>query len=149
VNSSLSRTATMHQLPYLVGYPGRVWDEPAGPKTRGWHLFNRLYQTTDGWLFLAAAKHKGLKLLENCAFVASEALPDDHNLEHWLEARLATLPTQACVTALSQAGFSAHHHVSLAELATDAYVAQHGYIAVVDHPGIGRALGIGLRVYNQ
>ncbi|MBR9909243.1 MAG: hypothetical protein GYB33_02695 [Gammaproteobacteria bacterium] len=149
VNSSLSRTATMHQLPFMVGYPGRVWDEPAGAKTRGWHLFNRLYRTADGWLFLAAAKNDGRRLLENCSIAVGESLPDDHNLESWLAGKCATLSTQTCVTALTDAGFSAHQHSSLNQLATDAYVAHHGYIAVVDHAGIGRALGVGLRVYDE
>jgi len=133
----------------MVGYPGGVWDEPAGPKTRGCHLFNRLYRTVDGWLFLAAARSDGRRLLESCSIVAGDTLPDEQNLENWLEAKCATLPTQTCVTALTQAGFSAHRHASLTELASDAYVAQQGYIAVVNHTGIGRALGVGLRVYNE
>lgn len=149
VNSSLSRTATMHQLPYMIGYPNRVWDEPAGPKARGWHLFNRLYRAADGWFFLAAPKSEGKRLLEGCSISAGETLPGDQQLENWLEIRCATLPTQDCVNAFNQAGFSAHRHASLAELATDAYVAQHGYIAVVDHVGIGRAMGVGLRLYDE
>jgi hypothetical protein len=36
----------------------------------------------------------------------------------------------------------------LVELAGDAYVAQHGLLTAVEHPGIGCALGIGLLTYG-
>lgn len=148
VNSSLSRTATLHQLPYMVGFAGRVWDEPAGPKARGWHLFNRLYQALDGWFYLAAGRQEGRGLLAASSIAEGTALPDDAELEAWLEGKFASLPTAACVKALTEVGFGAHRHATLNELATDENVAQRGLLAVVEHPGIGRALGIGLRVYG-
>jgi len=148
VNNSLSRTATLHQLPFMVGFAGRVWDEPAGPKARGWHLFNRLYQAVDGWFYMVCSRQDGKTLLKACSIFEGELPPDDRDLEHWLEAKFATLPAQACVKALTESGFSAHPHLTLQELALDEYVARQGFVAVVDHPGIGRALGIGLRIYG-
>lgn len=148
VNNSLSRTATLHQVPFMVGFAGRVWDEPAGPKARGWHLFNRLYRALDGWFYLAASRRDGRQLLATCSIIEGEPLPDEHHLERWLEAKFAALPAEACVKALNEVGFGAHRHSTLPELAADEYVAQQGFVAVVDHPGIGRAMGVGLRVYG-
>lgn len=148
VNNALSRTATLHQLPFMVGFAGRRWNEPAGPAARGWHPFNRLYRAADGWFYLAARQRRGRQLLAACSIVDGAPLPDDQYLERWLEDRFAALTAQACVKALNEAGFGAHRHACLPELAADAYVTRQGLLAVVDHPGIGRALGVGLRVYG-
>jgi crotonobetainyl-CoA:carnitine CoA-transferase CaiB-like acyl-CoA transferase len=148
VNSALSRTATLHQVPFMVGFEGRVWDEPTGPDARGWHPLNRLYQATDGWFFLSADVQDGKRSLEACSLFDGENLPDGEALAQTLEAKFATIPSQTCVAALNEAGVSAQIHRSLVELAGDAYVAQHGLLTAVEHPGIGCALGIGLLTYG-
>jgi len=149
VNSSLSRTATLHQVPFMVGYPGRVWDEPTGPDARGWNPLNRLYQTKDGWFYLAMGHDENApRRLQACSVVADVANVANEGLERWLEERFSSMGTDACVAALNDAGIGAHRHMSLPELAADPYVSEHGYLTVVDHPGIGRSLGIGLLVYR-
>jgi crotonobetainyl-CoA:carnitine CoA-transferase CaiB-like acyl-CoA transferase len=145
VNGSLSRTATMHQLPFMVDFDGRVWDEPTGADAVGWHTLDRLYRAQDGWFYVAggdpasgrARLAKVSSILDGVADVA------DGDLDAWLEARFAELPVEACVEALTAAGFGAHRYLGLASLLTDEYAAGHGLIAVVDHPGIGRAMGLG------
>ena len=51
----LSRSATFAQLPYMLGYKGKVWNEPSGPNACGWSIFDRLYHTADGAVFIASA----------------------------------------------------------------------------------------------
>lgn len=52
VQACLSRSATLAQIPYMLTYAGKVWDEPAGPEAKGWSAFDRIYETADGHLFL-------------------------------------------------------------------------------------------------
>lgn len=55
VQACLSRTATLAQVPYMLGYDGKVWDEPAGPEATGWNMYDRIYATSDGMVFLSNA----------------------------------------------------------------------------------------------
>jgi crotonobetainyl-CoA:carnitine CoA-transferase CaiB-like acyl-CoA transferase len=150
VNCSLSGTATLHQVPFMVGYKGRVWDEPAGREARGWGPLDCLYRSRDGWFYMAAGRdnQEARTKLEACE-ILSGAPADGPALERFLSDRFSQESTEACVLALNEVGVSAHRHMSLKELAEDAYVTSHGYLAVVDHPGIGRALGVGQLVYDE
>lgn len=149
VNSSLSRTATLHQLPYMVGFAGRAWDEPRGPEACGWNALDRLYRASDGWFYLAASQGNAPQRLRQANVLQGIEAIADMDLESWLESRFATMTVTECVTALAASGIGAQRHPSLAELAADPYVAEHGYLAVVEHPGIGRALGVGLLTYGS
>lgn len=149
VNASLSRTATLHQVPSMVGFEGRVWDEPAGPLARGWHAFDRLYQARDGWLYLCAGPADAAARLARVAAFEGLAGVAESDVEGWLERRFAELAVDRSVALLREAGLSAHRYMSLHALALDDYVDRHGLITVLDHPGIGRAMGVGLRVYDR
>ncbi len=149
VNGSLSRTATLHQVPFMVGFPGRIWNEPSGPQTRGWHVLDRLYRCADGWLYVASAPDHAVAALRACPSLAGVAQASTKGLEERLEERFGTLPVEVCAQELRAAGVGAQRHMRLAELTSDAYVIRKGYLAVTEHPGIGRALGIGLLVYGQ
>ena len=54
VDSALAYTATMLQSALLQDYEGKQWNEPHGQEATGSGPLNRLYQASDGWLFLAA-----------------------------------------------------------------------------------------------
>jgi crotonobetainyl-CoA:carnitine CoA-transferase CaiB-like acyl-CoA transferase len=56
ISTSLAQVATIHQGIYLFDGPqhGRL-PEPSGTSARGWTAFQRLYEASDGWLFVAAA----------------------------------------------------------------------------------------------
>src|SRR5205085_2694195 len=54
VDSALAYTATMLQSALLQDYEGKQWNEPHGQDAKGTGPFNRLYEASDGWLFLAA-----------------------------------------------------------------------------------------------
>lgn len=56
VETSLTATSQLLQLPYLYDYEGRPpFDEPAGPGSLGEHALYRLYSTADGWIFFAGS----------------------------------------------------------------------------------------------
>src|SRR6185295_14750007 len=54
VDSALAYTATMLQSALLQDYKGKEWNEPHGQEATGNGPLDRLYQASDGWLFLAA-----------------------------------------------------------------------------------------------
>ncbi|HEX4305918.1 MAG TPA: CoA transferase [Solirubrobacterales bacterium] len=146
VNSSLSRTATLHQVPFLTGYAGRVWDEPAGLDAPGWHAGNRLYRAGDDWFYLAARSSIWPSALSGCSLTSGIRLSDDVGAQ--LEEVFREHTADECIAALREAGISAHRRVTLTELAEDEYVRRKRFLAVADHPGIGRAIGIGLPLYG-
>lgn len=151
VNSALSRTATLHQLPFMVGFEGRVWDEPAGPEAMGWNPLNRLYASADGWFYLAAgqdlAAARGQLHSDPMFAHAPHSWGDE--LAQFLLNCFAQKSTAACLHALYACGLGAHRYVALKELAHDAYVQSHRYLDVEHHPGIGRAMGVGQLVYGE
>ena len=53
VRTALSQTATMIQVPFMLAYDGRTWDEPQGPEARGWSPLCRMYLASDRWFFVA------------------------------------------------------------------------------------------------
>ena len=58
VDSALAYTATMLQSALLQDYKGKEWNEPHGQEATGSGPLNRLYQASDGWLFLAARRNR-------------------------------------------------------------------------------------------
>jgi crotonobetainyl-CoA:carnitine CoA-transferase CaiB-like acyl-CoA transferase len=64
VSSSLSHVATLHQGIYLTDGPGERFPEPTGTSALGWSELQRLYEASDGWLFVAAAPEQEARLLD-------------------------------------------------------------------------------------
>ena len=58
VQASLSRSGGFLQLPYMLSYSGKVWDEPAGPGIKGWNACDRFYRASDVWIWINAVKVK-------------------------------------------------------------------------------------------
>ncbi|QJY47392.1 CaiB/BaiF CoA transferase family protein [Pseudonocardia broussonetiae] len=126
VQSSLTHSATFLQLPFMVAFPGREWDEPAGPRARGWGPFDRLYAGSDDWFYLCAPR--GL-----------DALPDLAGLdEEQLATTFASAPAQEWVDRLVAAGVAAHVLVDQSDLMTDPVTRARGLAIEREHPGEGR-----------
>mgnify|MGYP003340228107 CR=1 FL=1 len=134
VDSALAYTATMLQSALLQDYPGKQWNEPHGQEATGSGPLNRLYQTRDGWLFLAAPDGN----LAQCAELKDLAGLPDANLERELETRMRDRDAATWVALLTQAGIGAHRVVpSLPELMTDPLVQARGLAVTRDHEGFG------------
>ncbi|AZI65874.1 CoA transferase (plasmid) [Rhodococcus qingshengii] len=126
VQSSLTHSATFLQVPYMVAFAGRVWDEPAGSKAKGWGPWDRLYPSADDWFYL-------------CAPAGLDALPDlAGKNEHELTAAFKTAPAKYWVDRLVGAGIGAHVLIYQADLMDDPIVRQRGLAIERDHPGEGR-----------
>lgn len=147
VNSSLSRTATLLQVPFMIDYEGQEHKEPSGPEARGWHALDRLYKTRDRWIYFAGGDRVSRSALEKCSLLSGVADIADENLESWLETRFSELPTQEIVDQLVAAGFGAHPHLTLEDMLFDPIIAQREAIAVTENPGLGKTIGIGAPVY--
>jgi crotonobetainyl-CoA:carnitine CoA-transferase CaiB-like acyl-CoA transferase len=138
VDSALAYTATMLQSALLQDYPGKQWDEPHGQDAIGSGPLNRLYQTNDGWLFLAAPTKESASALSHCAELADLSDRSGAGLERELDARLRSRSVATWVEVLNNAGIGAHRVVpSLAELMTDPLVQARGLAVTRDHEGFG------------
>ena len=134
VDSALAYTATMLQSALLQDYPGKQWDEPHGQEAMGSGPLDRLYQASDGWLFLAGRPEE----LAHCAELADLAGRSGADLERELEQRIRSRSVAAWVDALTKAGIGAHRVVaSLVELMTDPLTQARGLAVTREHEGFG------------
>ncbi len=137
VDSALAYTATLLQSALLQDYKGKQWNEPHGQEATGSGPLNRLYQASDGWLFLAARAGE----LAHCVELADLANHDERSgadLQRELEARMHGRSVAAWVDILNKAGIGAHRVVpSLVELMTDPLVQARGLAITRDHEGFG------------
>jgi crotonobetainyl-CoA:carnitine CoA-transferase CaiB-like acyl-CoA transferase len=141
VHASLAHTCTFHQLPFMVDFDGREWQEPEGQSARGYNALYRLYRASNRWFFLAAPTPGDLARLQT---VTRETPLEDSELE----ALFATVTAEEWVAAFNRAGVAAHVHVEFEELFEDERTKRRGLSIVREHPGIGlvRAPGPGPRL---
>ena len=138
VDSALAYTATMLQSALLQGYKGKEWNEPHGQEATGGGPLNRLYQASDGWLFLATSRKESAAELAHCAELSDLARLTGTALERALEERLRGRSVAAWVEALTRAGIGAHRVVpTLPELMTDPLTVARGLAITRDHEGFG------------
>jgi crotonobetainyl-CoA:carnitine CoA-transferase CaiB-like acyl-CoA transferase len=144
VETSLSRTSTLHQLPFMIDFPGRASTEPRGRDATGWGPFDRLYRAADGWIYLAA-----VRLGDTQRLAAIDGLED---AEHWtceqaqeqLARCFAGQSAEYWQDQLLRVGIAAAVYRDIASLIRDENVMRRGLIVEHDHPGLGRGLGIGV-----
>jgi len=126
VQSSLTHSATFLQIPFMVAFPGRVWDEPAGPQAKGWGPWDRLYAGSDDWFYL-------------CAPNGLDAVPDLAGLDEDQLAKLfRSAPARQWVDRLVAAGVGAHVLVDQSDLMDDPLALARGLVIDREHPGEGR-----------
>ena len=63
VQACLSRSGGLTQLPFMLDYEGKVWDEPAGPEAKGYGPLDRIFRTADGWFYLVAESPAALRAI--------------------------------------------------------------------------------------
>lgn len=107
-HASLSHTATYHQLPYMVAFPGREWDEPSGEDAMGWSATDRIYKAEDRWLYLAAPRPEDRQRLGALTgFSGIDWSADDAALSEELGVRFAEHPAAYWAAELQAAGIGA------------------------------------------
>lgn len=126
VQSSLTHSGTFLQIPFMVAFPGREWDEPAGPEAKGWGPLDRLYAGSDEWFYLCAPNGLG-------------AVPDLADLDEEQRAKtFKSAPAQFWVDRLVAAGIGAHILVYQADLMDDPVARARGLVIEREHQGEGR-----------
>jgi crotonobetainyl-CoA:carnitine CoA-transferase CaiB-like acyl-CoA transferase len=124
VEAALAFTGTLLQSTHLHAYAGRDWSEPAGRDARGDGPHHRMYQASDGWLFVAAPSG-GSALAAALGLASSNEAMEEvfarASVEYWIEA-------------LTTAGITAQPVVtSLPALMTDAWVVEPGLAVTREH----------------
>jgi crotonobetainyl-CoA:carnitine CoA-transferase CaiB-like acyl-CoA transferase len=108
VSASLAHTATFHQIPFMIDYAGRNWDEdPAGQQCRGQGAHYRLYRASDRWFFLATRTDvlSAVNGLEGVDARNADALGE----------RFKCAPAAVWVDRFQSAGIGAHVNCTSAE----------------------------------
>jgi crotonobetainyl-CoA:carnitine CoA-transferase CaiB-like acyl-CoA transferase len=146
VQSSLVQAGTYHQVPWLIDFPGRAWDEPSGRAAHGWGPLDRMYRACDRSFYLAAGSdlHRlcSVEGLQDLAGRGGEGLGQE------LSARFSAAPAQTWVGRLLSAGVAAHVCRTVEEAMLDPEARRRGLSIVRQHPGIGavRSIGPGARM---
>jgi crotonobetainyl-CoA:carnitine CoA-transferase CaiB-like acyl-CoA transferase len=137
VHAALSRSGTFLQIPFMIDYPGQVWDEPRGQNAKGWGPLYRLYRARDRWLFLAAHRDGDLQRLGRIAGLEGiEEIPAPRLGAH-LESRFASAPADEWIRNLGSAGLSAHVLVNHEQNMESQLSKDRGLSVVRNHPAIG------------
>ncbi len=142
VVTSLSQTATYLQLPFMVDYAGRVWDEPGGQDSKGSGPLNRLYSGSDRWFFLATGSDSQQRLASVEGLAGIEAYPSD-KLEAVLAERFSTAPASSWVASLIEAGIGAHELRTTEENMEDPWVKARGLSVEREFPDFGLVRTVG------
>lgn len=134
VQACLSRSSTLAQLPFMLDYDGKVWDEPAGPEAKGYGPLDRIFKAKDGWFYLVAKDTSSIRSIPLLA-----GLPEDPTaLSSALEARAAEGSVDAWVSLLDVPGVTVRRcRFYQAEPPEEDYAKAKGLTKREFHPGVG------------
>lgn len=137
VQASLSQTGTYHQIPFMLDYEGRTWDEPRGREALGFAPFDRLYRATDRWLYLAAPHAADIPRLSAVKGLKPIDFSSAADAERALVERFSTATADEWVERLNAAGIAAHVVLHVEETMEDPAAKAAGLSVLRDHVGIG------------
>ena len=133
VQACLSRSSTLAQLPYMLTYEGKAWDEPSGPDTWGFSFADRIYKAKDSYFYLKA---------EPEALRAEPALSavdwEREDIDRQLEALFAQGEAAAWLDKLNKNGIMSRRcRIYSKEPPEEAYAFERGISKREEHPGLG------------
>jgi crotonobetainyl-CoA:carnitine CoA-transferase CaiB-like acyl-CoA transferase len=137
VESSLAHAATFEQIPFMVAYEGRQWQEPNGLDAIGWQPLDRLYQASDGWLYLAAIGVGDREKLTAITGFEDLDFDSEKTLEEQLVDRFQRDTARSWAERLQQKGIAAHNVLSVEEVMEDELSKSRGLSTLREHEGIG------------
>ncbi len=134
VQACLSRSSTLTQLPFMLDYDGKLWDEPAGPDAVGYGPLDRIFRAADGWFYLVAESADALR-----AIPLLSGLPEEPEaLAGALEARTPEGTVDAWLALLKAPGVWARRCRSYQkEPPEEDYAKDRGITRREYHPGVG------------
>ena len=134
VQACLSRSSGLTQIPFMLEYAGKVWDEPAGPDAKGYGPLDRIFRAADGWFYLVAKDTAAIRAVRLLA-----DLPEDPEaLAAELEARCPQWPVDYWTALLNAPGVTVRRcRTYQAEPPEEFYAKMRGITKREYHPGIG------------
>jgi crotonobetainyl-CoA:carnitine CoA-transferase CaiB-like acyl-CoA transferase len=144
IETALSRTAGFHQIPFMIGFEGRIWDEPRGPAAMGWGPLDRLYETSEGFIYLAALEKGALTRVASVEGLTGIVGLPDEELSTELTERFGRRPAQHWEDELRAVDVSAQVYMNI-EAVMNSDIAKSRNLSVLrEHSGLGPARGIGV-----
>jgi crotonobetainyl-CoA:carnitine CoA-transferase CaiB-like acyl-CoA transferase len=118
VLTSLAQSAQFVQAPFMLEndsyQPG---EEPQGLTAQGEHALQRLYQTSDGWIYLAGLESDIGQLQQVAEFADAIGWPDDDDLRvERLQAAIREAPASYWEEAFHNAGLGCHRVNFISEI---------------------------------
>ena len=134
VQACLSRSSTLAQLPFMLGYDGKVWDEPAGPDAAGYGPLDRIFKAKDGSFYLKAESTAALRSIPLLAGMPEEP----EAFASALEARCPEGTVDGWLSILTGEGVCARKcRRYQAEPPEEDYAKMRGITRREYHPGVG------------
>jgi len=134
VDASLSQTSAMISGPLHTKYEGLNPSNHGGPGIRGTSIANRLYEVSDGWIFLSAVRDEEwsrLRAIKEFAFL--DISPAEHQHEE-MERLFTTNNSEYWLSLLSASDVPAVMHMSTDDVYADDLNRRRGII--IDNPEI-------------
>ena len=155
VDSGLALTAGLLQSPYFLDFQGYQRNEPEGLSVRGHNALSRLYQASDGWLYLHCpddSAWENMARLPEFGGVSADPrfttpaarTENDGALADALAAVFTTGDRKRWVDVLNPTGASVMENRTIPEFRHDEAVRVAGLIVGREHPGFGMADTLGL-----
>jgi crotonobetainyl-CoA:carnitine CoA-transferase CaiB-like acyl-CoA transferase len=134
VQACLSRSSGLAQLPFMLDYDGKAWDEPAGPEATGYGPLDRIFKAKDGWFYLVAKDTAAIRSIPLLS-----GLPEEPEaLSAALEARAAEGTAEAWVRLLDVPGVAVRRcRFYQVEPPEEEYAKARGITKREYHPGVG------------
>ena len=139
VDSGLALTAGLLQSPYFLDYDGYQRSDIEGLDARGYSARSRLYQASDGWLYLHfpdnTAWNAALQLpeLAPVAAVAGDAENGDANASDALGQVIQRNTIEHWARTLRPGGVSVTANLTMEDYRNDPVVRNAGFIVTRDH----------------
>jgi crotonobetainyl-CoA:carnitine CoA-transferase CaiB-like acyl-CoA transferase len=137
VHASLAHSGTYLQVPFMVAYEGRTWDEPSGQSAKGQGPFDRLYRGADGRWFYLCVPARDRQLFADTVGITRSSDGADAGIESELETLFASAPAQTWVQRLWDIGIGAHVLMDFSELMDDPIARKKGLSLTRIHPVLG------------
>jgi crotonobetainyl-CoA:carnitine CoA-transferase CaiB-like acyl-CoA transferase len=137
--TSLMQAGAYHQACFMIAFEGQTRSDPTRPGRRGFAAHNRLYRTTDGWIYVRAQTLEELENVDGINDASSSPDPDAK-----LEAVFEAQSCDAWIDALGRAGVAAHKLITVEE-AMESGAARTQSLSIERlHRGVGLVRSVGI-----
>lgn len=130
VQACLSRSATLVQLPYMIAYKGKVWNEPSGPDSWGFSPYDRMYEASDGYIYL----HSDPEAVKTVPELAEMPWDDPSLMENAFCGKTCSEWESICCR---KNCFARKCRIYRNDLCSEEYAWKRGIVKNEMHPGLG------------